>query len=72
MNKYTITMPSLLLIPVLSILYAIIKCCGGTDWNWIIVLFFAPIITYFSWTMLYVMCMTFCLFLIKLISKNKV
>ena len=68
-KKYTITFPNLLLIPILSIICAIIKFFNDIDWNWIVTLVIAPIFIYFIWTIGYLVCLFLCVFILNLINK---
>lgn len=69
MKKFTITFPNLLLIPILSIICAIIKFFNDIDWNWIVTLIIAPISIYFIWTIGYLVCLFLCVFILRLINK---
>ena len=68
MNRFTIIFPNLLLIPILSIICAIIKFFNGIYWNWIVTLVIAPISIYFIWTISYLVCVLIVLKIIKKIN----
>ena len=71
MNRFTITFPNLLLIPILSIICATIKFFNDIDWNWIVTLIIAPISIYFIWTIGYLVCLFFCVIILSLVNKYK-
>ena len=48
-SNITISFPNLLWIPVLSIIYSVIKLCDGVSWNWAVVLVISPLLTYLGW-----------------------
>lgn len=70
-KNYKIIFPNLLLIPILSIICAVIKFFNNTDWNWIVTLVIAPISIYFIWAISYLICLFLCIFILSLINKYK-
>lgn len=72
-TNINITFPTLWLIPMLSLVYSIIRIYDGVDWNFATTIVIAPILTYLGWTFGYMICMFLSIFFtyaVKIIDKE--
>lgn len=67
----TIIFPSLWWIPLLSIIYSVIKICGGVDWSFATTIVIAPIMTYFGWCLGNCLILMFSILLLKMLNKRE-
>ena len=66
-NKtFTVTFPTLWIIPALSIIYSIIRVYDGVSWNFAITIVIAPILTYLGWCIGYFVCVCLSIFAMKI------
>jgi len=68
LGKVDIKLPSMILIPIFSIIFSIIKLCGGTSMDWCLTIVVLPMATYFGWSILFLVMAYMC---IAIVEKNK-
>ena len=72
-NKPTVTIafPTLWLIPVLSVIYSVIRVYDGIDWNFATTIVIAPMLTYLGWCIGYIACICLSVIAMKFYNKKE-